>query len=66
MEIMKIPLKQKAIIINATGLGYQVIRALSEKGVQSIVIYDRESEELGRYSRYVAESVMIPGFIEEP
>ncbi|MCE5284219.1 MAG: hypothetical protein LLG93_19220, partial [Deltaproteobacteria bacterium] len=57
---------ERVIVINATGLGYQVIRALGKKGVQSIVIYDQENEELGRYSRYVADSIKVPRYIEEP
>ncbi len=57
---------EKVIVINATGLGYQVIRALGEKGVRSIVVYDRPGEELGRYSKYVEDSVMVPRYIEEP
>jgi predicted ATP-grasp superfamily ATP-dependent carboligase len=57
---------QKIIILNGTELGYQVIRALGEQGVGSIVIYDREQDEIGRYSKYVVESFNIPGFIENP
>jgi len=56
----------KVILLNATGLGYQVMRALGKRGVRSIVIYDRESEEIGRYSRYVADRIEVPCFIEQP
>jgi predicted ATP-grasp superfamily ATP-dependent carboligase len=42
------------------------MRALGRRGVRSIVIYDQESEEIGRYSRYVAERIEVPRFIEEP
>jgi len=54
------------IILNATELGYQVIRALGEKGIQSIVIYDQDKDEIGRYSKYVDAAIKIPGFIENP
>jgi predicted ATP-grasp superfamily ATP-dependent carboligase len=53
----------KVIILNATELGYQVIRSLGEKGIRSIVLYDQEKDEIGRYSKYVIESYKIPGFI---
>ncbi len=56
----------KVILINATGLGYQVMRALYEKGIRCIVIYDREEEEIGRFSRYCPVSIKLPGYIEEP
>ena len=54
----------KVIILNATELGYQVIRSLGEKGIRSIVIYDQEKDEIGRFSKYVIESYKIQGFIE--
>jgi D-aspartate ligase len=57
---------KKVILINATGLGYQVIRALRKKNIECIVIYDQENEELGRFSRYAYQSVMVPNYIEEP
>lgn len=56
----------KVILINATELGYQVIKALARHGVHSIVIYDREHAEIGRHSRYVIDSVKVPDFIEKP
>ncbi|MEN6615268.1 MAG: hypothetical protein ABFD12_01820, partial [Syntrophorhabdus sp.] len=56
----------KVVLINATGLGYQVIRALKKKNIECIVIYDQENEELGRFSRYPHQSVMVPNYIEEP
>jgi predicted ATP-grasp superfamily ATP-dependent carboligase len=56
----------KVILLNATGLGYQVMRALGRRGVRSIVIYDQESEEIGRYSRYVADCIEVPRFVEQP
>jgi len=56
----------KVILLNATGLGYQVMRALGSRGVRSVVIYDQESEEIGRYSRYVADRIKVPRFIEQP
>lgn len=56
----------KVILINATGLGYQVIRALKKKNIECIVIYDQKNEELGRFSRYPHQSVMVPNYIEEP
>ena len=57
---------EKVIILNATELGYQVVRALGRQGIRSIVLYDKEKDELGRYSKYAAESIKIPRFIEEP
>ncbi len=57
---------EKVIILNGTELGYQVIRALGEKGIRSIVLYDQDKDEIGRYSKYVTESIRIPGFIENP
>ena len=57
---------EKVIILNATELGYQVIKALGREGVGSIVLYDKEKDEIGRYSRYVLEAIKIPGFIEDP
>lgn len=57
---------EKVIILNATELGYQVVRALGKEGIRSIVLYDKEKDELGRYSRYAAESIKVPRFIEEP
>jgi hypothetical protein len=42
------------------------MRALGRRGVRSIVIYDQESEEIGRYSRYVADRIEVPRFIEQP
>jgi predicted ATP-grasp superfamily ATP-dependent carboligase len=57
---------EKVIILNATELGYQVIRSLGIEGIRSIVIYDKEKDEIGRYSKYVVESIKIPGFIEKP
>ena len=57
---------EKVIILNATELGYQVIKALGKHGVQSIVIYDQEKDEIGRYSKYVLESIKISDYIEEP
>jgi D-aspartate ligase len=56
----------KVIILNATELGYQVIKALGKKGIQSIVLYDKEKDEIGRYSKYAVDSIKIPHFIEEP
>ena len=56
----------KVILLNATGLGYQVMRALGRRGVRSIVIYDQETEEIGRHSRYVADRIEVPCFIEQP
>ncbi len=53
-------------MLNATGLGYQVMKALGKRGIRSIVIYDQESEEIGRYSRYVADRIEVPHFIEQP
>ena len=57
---------KKVIILNATELGYQVIKSLGQKGIQSIVIYDQEKDEIGRYSKYVMEAVKVPGYIYEP
>jgi D-aspartate ligase len=57
---------EKVILINATELGYQVIKALARHGVHSIVIYDREHAEIGRYSKYVIDAIKVPNFIEEP
>ncbi len=57
---------EKVIVINATGLGYQVIKALAKHGVHSIVIYDKEEDEIGRYSKYVIDAVKVPHYIEEP
>jgi D-aspartate ligase len=57
---------EKVIILNATELGYQVIKALGREGVGSIVLYDKEKDEIGRYSKYVLEAIKIPGFIEDP
>lgn len=57
---------ERVIILNATELGYQVIKALGKEGIGSIVLYDKEKDEIGRYSRYVQEAIKIPGFIEEP
>lgn len=57
---------EKVIVLNATELGYQVIKALGKQGIKSIVIYDKEKDEIGRYSKYVVEAIKIPGFIEEP
>lgn len=57
---------EKVIILNATELGYQVVRALGKKGISSIVLYDKEKDEVGRYSKHVVEAIKIPGFIEEP
>ncbi len=54
------------IIINAKVLGYQVIRALGEKGLRCIVLYDEEKYEIGRYSRYVTKSYKLPAFNEHP
>jgi D-aspartate ligase len=54
------------ILINATGLGYQVLKALHRENVKCIVIYDRDEEEIGHISRYVAKAFKIPGYIEEP
>ena len=45
---------EKVIILNATELGYQVVRALGRHGIRSIVLYDKEKDELGRYSKYAA------------
>ena len=56
----------KIIILNATELGYQVIRSLGEKGIKSIVIYDQDKDEIGRHSKYTIESFKVPGFIENP
>jgi D-aspartate ligase len=57
---------EKVIILNATELGYQVIRALGLHGIRSIVIYDRDEDEIGRYSKYVVEAIKIPEFNENP
>lgn len=57
---------KKVIILNATELGYQVIKALGTEGIYSIVIYDQEKDEIGRYSKYVMESIKVPGYIDEP
>ena len=57
---------EKVIILNATELGYQVIKALGKHGIRSIVIYDQEKDEIGRYSKYVLESIKVPRFIEDP
>jgi len=57
---------EKVIILNATELGYQIIRALGVHGIRSIVIYDQGKDEIGRYSKYVLQSIKIPGYIEEP
>jgi D-aspartate ligase len=57
---------EKVILLNATELGYQVIRALGLHGIRSIVIYDREKDEIGRYSKYVVEAIKIPQCIEKP
>ena len=57
---------EKVIIINATELGYQVIRALGEKGIRSYVVYDKEKDEIGRYSKYVLQAHKVPKYIEEP
>lgn len=59
-------LMEKVIILNATELGYQVINALGKHGIRSIVIYDQEKDEIGRYSKYVLESIKVPHFIEDP
>jgi D-aspartate ligase len=57
---------ERVIILNATELGYQVIKALGKEGIGSIVLYDKEKDEIGRYSKYVVEAIKIPGFIEKP
>jgi len=57
---------EKVIILNATELGYQIIAALGERGIKSIVLYDRDKDEIGRYSKYVLESIKVPDFIEQP
>jgi D-aspartate ligase len=57
---------EKVILLNATELGYQVIRALGLHGIRSIVIYDQEEDQIGRYSKYVVEAIKIPRFIEKP
>jgi len=57
---------EKVIVINATELGYQVIKALAKHGIHSIVIYDREHAEIGRYSKYVIDAVKVPHYIEKP
>lgn len=55
---------EKVIILNATELGYQVVRALGRHGIRSIVLYDKEKDELGRYSKYAAESIKIPASLK--
>jgi D-aspartate ligase len=57
---------EKVILLNATELGFQVIRSLGLHGIRSIVIYDREKDEIGRYSKYVVEAIKIPQCIEKP
>jgi predicted ATP-grasp superfamily ATP-dependent carboligase len=57
---------EKVIVINATGLGYQVIKALAKHGIHSIVVYDKEEDEIGRYSKYVIDAVKVPHYIEKP
>jgi predicted ATP-grasp superfamily ATP-dependent carboligase len=57
---------EKVIVINATGLGYQVIKALAKYGIHSIVIYDKDNYEIGRYSKHVIDAIKLPGYIEKP
>ena len=57
---------EKVILINATELGYQVIKSLARHNINSIVLYDKKADEIGRYSKHVSEAIEVPRYIEEP
>jgi predicted ATP-grasp superfamily ATP-dependent carboligase len=57
---------ERAIILGARELGYQIIKALGKEGIVSIVIYGEERDEIGQYSKYAQESYEIPNFFQEP